>query len=340
MKVDIKNLDLIIDPAFKTNSYVLELITGLKKSEIHAVTYFYDLPFEPDYDSLDKVKYIFKNENSNESYIDVIIAIGGGSVIDFAKGIATLIHNHDVAISYKGFPKNLNPSVPVIAVPTTAGTASEVTFNAVFTDTKAGRKLGINTHNNFPVLAILDSNMTANCPYNVALSSGLDALVHAFESYACNKSNYYTKIFSKEAIGLVEGRYLELTSAYDTKDFEFFSKTLPSIELWRLWSEFSDKFCFLDIETTGISAYSVATVVSIYQNSEIKTYERGKNLEFLFDEIQKDWILVTYNGKRFDIPFLEREFRVKFENPHLDLMNLLHSLGIKGGLKNQRNFLV
>ncbi len=196
-----KKFGLIIDPAFKTNSYVLELITGLKKSEIHAVTYFYDLPFEPDYDSLDKVKYIFKNENSNESYIDVIIAIGGGSVIDFAKGIATLIHNHDVAISYKGFPKNLNPSVPVIAVPTTAGTASEVTFNAVFTDTKAGRKLGINTHNNFPVLAILDSNMTANCPYNVALSSGLDALVHAFESYACNKSNYYTKIFSKEAIG-------------------------------------------------------------------------------------------------------------------------------------------
>lgn len=145
--------------------------------------------------------------------------------------------------------------------------------------------------------------------------------------------------FSKEAIGLVEGRYLELISAYDTKDFEFFSKTLPSIELWRLWSEFSDKFCFLDIETTGISAHSVATVVSIYQNSEIKTYERGKNLEFLFDEIQKDWILVTYNGKRFDIPFLEREFRVKFENPHLDLMNLLHSLGIKGGLKKSEELL-
>jgi alcohol dehydrogenase len=196
-----KKFGLIIDPAFKTNSYVLELINALKERETHAITYFYDLPFEPDYDSLDKVKYVFKNENSNEPYVDVIIAIGGGSVIDFAKGIATLIHNHDVAISYKGFPKNLNPSVPVIAVPTTAGTASEVTFNAVFTDTKAGRKLGINTHNNFPVLAILDSNMTANCPYNVALSSGLDALVHAFESYACTKSNYYTKIFSKEAIG-------------------------------------------------------------------------------------------------------------------------------------------
>lgn len=63
------------------------------------------------------------------------------------------------------------------------------------------------------------------------------------------------------------------------------------------------------------------------------TFERGKDLEFLFDSLSPDDILVTYNGKRFDVPFLEREFRYRVKNPQLDLMNLLHSIGIKGGLK-------
>lgn len=196
-----KKFGLLIDQVFRDDEYVSALIQQLDTAGLLSVKYYYDLPFEPDYNSLDRVKYLFKNEATNEAFVDVIIAIGGGSVIDFAKGIATLVPNHEPALHYKGFPKNLHKSIPVIAVPTTAGTASEVTFNAVFTDTKAGRKLGINTHNNFPVLAVLDSNMTRNCPYSVALSSGLDALVHGFESYACHKSNYYTRIFAKEAIG-------------------------------------------------------------------------------------------------------------------------------------------
>jgi alcohol dehydrogenase class IV len=195
-----KKYGFIIDQAFRSNEDVAKLIDELKERGLHTVTYYYDLPFEPDYESLDIIKYHFKDRNNNSSLVDVIIAIGGGSVIDFAKGIATLINNHDVATTYKGFPKNLNPSIPIVAVPTTAGTASEVTFNAVFTDSKLGRKLGINTHNNFPVLAILDSNMTKNCPYSIALSSGLDALVHGFESFACKKSNYYTRLFAKQGI--------------------------------------------------------------------------------------------------------------------------------------------
>lgn len=194
-----QKVGLVIDQAFRNDSYVHQLIEQLA-AKFAIVTYYYDLPFEPDYESLDRVKYEFKDKDDNSSKVEIIVAIGGGSVIDFAKGISTLIHNHKPALSYKGFPKNIRPSIPVIAVPTTAGTASEVTFNAVFTDTGAGRKLGINTHNNFPILAVLDSNMTKNCPYAVALSSGLDALVHSFESYACKKHNYYTRVFAREAI--------------------------------------------------------------------------------------------------------------------------------------------
>lgn len=196
-----KRVGLIIDNAVKNNQFIEEFVILLDELKCIAVKWYYDLPFEPDYNSLDEKKNLFKN--GKESLVDVIIAIGGGSVMDFGKGIATLITNHEPALTYRGFPKGLNMSIPVVAVPTTAGTASEVTFNAVFTDTDAGKKLGINTHNNFPVLAVLDSNMTLNCPFNVGLSSGLDALVHTFESFACNNSNAYTRIFAKEAFALL-----------------------------------------------------------------------------------------------------------------------------------------
>jgi alcohol dehydrogenase class IV len=196
-----KRVGFIIDDAVKNNPFITEFILQLEKKKSIAVKWNYDLPFEPDYNSLDEKKKLFKN--GTESLVDVIIVIGGGSVMDFGKGIATLITNHEPAITYRGFPKGLNKSIPVVAVPTTAGTGSEVTFNAVFTDTDSGKKLGINTHNNFPVLAVLDSNMTIKCPFNVALSSGLDALVHTFESFACNNSNEFTRIFAKEAFVLL-----------------------------------------------------------------------------------------------------------------------------------------
>lgn len=194
-------IGIILDQALTENEFILNLIEKIKLKNILKVFWVYDLPFEPDYISLDKIKLLFKE--NKKSKVDIIISIGGGSVMDFAKGISTLLTNHQSALKYRGFPKNLSPSVPLIAVPTTAGTASEVTYNAVFTDTKSGKKLGINTHNNFPILAVLDSNMTLNCPFHVALSSGLDALVHTFESFACNNSNNYTRMFAKQAFKLL-----------------------------------------------------------------------------------------------------------------------------------------
>lgn len=197
-----QNIGLIIDQSLKTNVFIEEFKFKLKESgNFNLIDWYYDLPFEPDYISLDEKKMLFKQDET--SLVDTIIAIGGGSVIDFAKGISTLITNHQSAISYRGFPTDLNPSIPVIAVPTTAGTASEVTYNAVFIDTESGKKLGINTLNNFPVLAVLDSNMTLSCPFEVALSSGLDALVHTFESFACKKSNTVTRMYAKEAFKLL-----------------------------------------------------------------------------------------------------------------------------------------
>lgn len=135
------------------------------------------------------------------------------------------------------------------------------------------------------------------------------------------------------SVSILEERLEQLETEFQEANFSFFTNELPNLEYWRLWQNFPERFCFLDIETTGISESSVTTVVSLFQNETIRTFERGKDLEFLFDSIFPEDIIVTYNGRRFDIPFLEREFHYRVKNPQLDLMNLLHSIGIKGGLK-------
>tara|TARA_B110000046_G_scaffold161343_2_gene175013 strand:- start:259 stop:1422 length:1164 start_codon:yes stop_codon:yes gene_type:complete len=234
-RLGVKKFGFIIDQALEKNAKVIALINLLEKKKLVGVVYYYDLPFEPDYDSLEDIKYKFKEKESNRALVDIIVAIGGGSTIDFAKGIATLVTNHKHALMYKGFPEGLEPSIPLVAVPSTAGTASEVTFNAVFTDNKSGRKLGINTHNNFPILAILDSELTKDCPFGVALSSGLDAMVHCFESFACKKSNYFTKMFAKEAIGhLIQNieRALNDRSDDEAREKMLFGAYLAGISLY------------------------------------------------------------------------------------------------------------
>lgn len=126
---------------------------------------------------------------------------------------------------------------------------------------------------------------------------------------------------------------------FDSKNWAYFLSILPSPELWRLYPFISERFLFLDIETNGLGKGSYTTVVSLYQKGELKTFIRGRDLEFLLDEWKEDNIFVTYNGKRFDIPFLENEFNTPLKNLHLDLMNVLHGMGIKGGLKKSEEIL-
>ena len=198
-----QNIGIILDNNICDNLYVKEIIDGIVKHGFHRViSWNYDLASEPDYDSLDKIKLQFLN-SSGKPLVNCFVAIGGGSVIDFAKGLATLVVNPGPSLKYRGFPQNINPSLPVIALPTTAGTASEVTYNAVFIDSKTNKKLGINTEYNYPFLAVIDPKLTMDCPRSVTLSSGGDAIVHAIESYVAVQANPYTRIFSKEAFKLV-----------------------------------------------------------------------------------------------------------------------------------------
>jgi uncharacterized protein YprB with RNaseH-like and TPR domain len=114
----------------------------------------------------------------------------------------------------------------------------------------------------------------------------------------------------------------------------FFTQRLRPDQHWRLFPEFQGETAYLDIETTGLGgAYDHITTIALYDGKRVYYYVHGQNLEEFVLDIRKYKVLVTYNGKTFDVPFIEREFGVSLPHAHLDLRYILHSLDIKGGLK-------
>lgn len=136
---------------------------------------------------------------------DYIIAIGGGSPIDTAKGIAIIANNpefYDV-VSLEGIAPTKNKCVPIIAVPTTAGTAAEVTINYVITDPGKKRKFVCVDVNDIPVVAVIDPKMMAGMPKGLAASTGMDALTHAIESYICKGAWELSDTLSLKSIQMI-----------------------------------------------------------------------------------------------------------------------------------------
>ncbi len=113
----------------------------------------------------------------------------------------------------------------------------------------------------------------------------------------------------------------------------YFEKSLPSHQHYRLFPEFRDSCAYIDIETTGLSTSSQITTIAVYDGKEIKVYVQGKNLDSFVNDIQKYNVLITYNGRTFDIPFIESYFNIKLSHAQIDLRYILAHLGFKGGLK-------
>jgi len=114
----------------------------------------------------------------------------------------------------------------------------------------------------------------------------------------------------------------------------YFSKLLPSNQCWRMFPEFRNSTVYLDIETTGLDRrYNSITTIALYNGHEIKTYVHGQNLDEFIDEVYKYKVIVTYNGKSFDTPFIESFFNIRLNHAQIDLRYVLYSLGFRGGLK-------
>jgi uncharacterized protein YprB with RNaseH-like and TPR domain len=117
-------------------------------------------------------------------------------------------------------------------------------------------------------------------------------------------------------------------------DPAFFSNLIPSNQCWRLFPEFRESTVYLDIETTGLEKhYNNITTIALYDGTITQTYVHGKNLTDFIDDIQKYNVIVSYNGKSFDIPFIENYFGIHLNHTQIDLRYILGSLGYKGGLK-------
>ena len=140
-----------------------------------------------------------------EAGADYIVAIGGGSSMDTAKAIGIIIANpefEDVR-SLEGTAPTKNPSVPIIAVPTTAGTAAEVTINYVITDTERKRKFVCVDPHDMPVVAVVDPDMMATMPKGLCAATGMDALTHAIEGYTTKGAWEMSDMFHLKAIEII-----------------------------------------------------------------------------------------------------------------------------------------
>ena len=140
-----------------------------------------------------------------DSGADYLIAIGGGSSMDTAKAVGIIINNPEFSDvrSLEGTADTKNPCVPIIAVPTTAGTAAEVTINYVITDAEKDRKMVCVDPHDIPIVAIVDPDMMSSMPKSLKAATGMDALTHAIEGYITKGAWELSDMFHLKAIEII-----------------------------------------------------------------------------------------------------------------------------------------
>jgi len=188
---------LVTDPGVKNAGLLDSIYTSLEQAGIR-------------YDEIAAVKPNPRSEDVNRAAqlyrgkgIDGVLAVGGGSAMDAAKAISVLLTHAGIVEDYEGAFTLKNAVLPIVAIPTTAGTGSEVTFFSVITDTRRQFKMSLLDYRIGPVLALLDSDITATLPPHIAAATGMDALTHAIEAYTGKPANPISDGLALHAIRLI-----------------------------------------------------------------------------------------------------------------------------------------
>lgn len=179
---------------------VTKKVTDLLDKEALSYEIYSEIKANPTIENVQGGVAAFKKSGA-----DYIIAIGGGSSMDTSKAIGIIITNpafEDVR-SLEGLSATTKPSVPIFAIPTTAGTAAEVTINYVITDVEKKRKFVCVDPHDIPVVAFVDPDMMSSMPKGLTASTGMDALTHAIEGYTTKGANTITDMFNLKAIELI-----------------------------------------------------------------------------------------------------------------------------------------
>ena len=248
-----------------------------------------------------------------ESGADYLIAIGGGSSMDTSKAVGIIIANpefEDVR-SLEGVAPTKNPSVPIIAVPTTAGTAAEVTINYVITDVEKRRKfVCVDTHD-IPVIAVIDPDMMSSMPKGLTAATGMDALTHAIEGYTTKVENteegregmalgqYVAGMgFSNVGLGIVHSMAHSLGAVYDTPHGVANAILLPAVMEYNADAT-GDKYKYIakamGVEDMSQEEYRKAAVDAVRQLSidvgipqDLKEIVKEEDIQFLSESAAAD----------------------------------------------------
>lgn len=194
LKLEVKKVCIISDKGLERVGLVQKVVNHLDSIGI-TITTFTELEGEPTFQLVEKASRIVKEEQC-----DLVIGIGGGSALDVAKVAAALGDKEELETYLKGSETIENRTVHCILLPTTSGTGSEVTMNAIFGDEKEGVKRGIVSPALLPDIAIIDPDLTVSCPPRVTAASGIDAFTHAIESYISVNATPLTKIYAEKAM--------------------------------------------------------------------------------------------------------------------------------------------
>jgi len=200
-----KKAFVVYDKGVKAAGIVDGLIASLKAAGVEAVEYDGVLPNPPD-TQVEEAAAIARSANA-----DIIVAVGGGSSIDSAKAINILLTNPSPINQYDGINTVKAPGKPLIAIPTTAGTASEVTAFSIVTDTARKKKMVIGGQFVGATLALADPLLTVAMPPKITASTGLDALTHAIEAYVSKWAMIPTDVLALKAIDLIRSNIVKAT---------------------------------------------------------------------------------------------------------------------------------
>ena len=192
---------LVTDPGLNATRWP-RYITSMLHNKLYEVTVVDTIEPNPRYTTVDHIAHQARHED-----IELVIALGGGSVLDAGKAIAMLLNNEGSILKYEGKNTFYNGSAPFIAIPTTCGTGSEVTWVSVISNPDEQRKLSIKGDAMFPNEAIVDPDVLTTLPAPLIAYTGMDAYTHAIEAYTCNCGNPFSDALAEKAIGLLD-RYL------------------------------------------------------------------------------------------------------------------------------------
>ena len=221
----ISRLKEVVEADFRASRILLVTDKGIVRSGIAAKA-LSQLPGTPVFDEVEQnPTHLTVNRGGSVARqlgSDLIIGLGGGSALDAAKGVALLATNPGHIEDYEGRAKYRIAPLPVIAIPTTCGTGSEVTWVAVITHTERKFKMGIKGPQMFPAVALVDPDLLSTLPRPLVAATALDALTHAVEAYTAKPATFITDVWARESFGLVfrfiQGAYRDIEGNREARE--------------------------------------------------------------------------------------------------------------------------